>query len=154
MTQPVCTLELARLRRDPIAQTPTPLENACAEAQVPCGQANASYASGAPGPPGAHSLAACWRGVVGVHGEQVEAEPDPTANTVDPVFQVMPSSIASGPYSVTGEPVFPVATRPTALERGDVMWVDTGINLHGYASDFGATWFIGTAPDAQQRDQF
>ena len=29
-----------------------------------------------------------------------------------------------------------------------------GINLHGYASDFGATWFIGTAPDAQQRDQF
>ncbi|HVJ97329.1 MAG TPA: M24 family metallopeptidase, partial [Acidimicrobiia bacterium] len=40
------------------------------------------------------------------------------------------------------------------LERGDVMWVDTGINLFGYASDFGATWIIGQEPNAQQREQF
>ena len=34
-----------------------------------------------------------------------------TSNTVDPVFQVMPRSIADGPFSVTGEPVFPLPTR-------------------------------------------
>ena len=32
---------------------------------------------------------------------------------------------------------------PTSSQAGDVMWVDTGINLHGYASDFGATWIVG-----------
>ena len=273
MTQPVCTLELARLRRDRIAKLHTAMETAGAETLVLCGQANVSYATGARVPPADHMRAAWWRAVVVLNGNEwwphlytefpegapsdfpdehlhgaIEVETDAgaaqlaallprqrlavddapfplwhalagrapmdasavlgpakivktldeqecirqaqainerairdararavpgaratdlsgaflravaelgaTANTVDPVFQVMPSSIASGPYSVTGEPVFPVATRPTALERGDVMWVDTGINLHGYASDFGATWFIGTAPNAQQRDQF
>ena len=34
------------------------------------------------------------------------------------------------------------------------MWVDTGINYEGYASDFGATWIVGRAPDAVERDQF
>ena len=37
---------------------------------------------------------------------------------------------------------------------GDVMWIDTGINLHGYASDFGATWIVGREPDDVERDQF
>jgi Xaa-Pro aminopeptidase len=77
-----------------------------------------------------------------------------TANTVDPVFQVMPRSVADGPFSVTGEVVYPLPTRAQELAAGDVMWVDTGINLYGYASDFGATWVIGRAPDAQQREQF
>jgi len=77
-----------------------------------------------------------------------------TANTVDPVFQVMPKSVAAGPYSVTGEVVYPLPTRPQELAVGDVMWVDTGINLFGYASDYGATWVIGRAPDELQRDQF
>jgi len=76
-----------------------------------------------------------------------------TANTVDPVFQVMPKSVADGPYSVTGEIVYPLPTRPQELRKGDVLWVDTGINMHGYASDFGATWFVGTAPDDAQRVQ-
>ncbi len=39
------------------------------------------------------------------------------ANTVDPVFQVMPPSVGAGPYSVTGEPVFPLPTRPQELAR-------------------------------------
>jgi Xaa-Pro aminopeptidase len=77
-----------------------------------------------------------------------------SANTVDPVFQVMPPSVAAGPYSVTGEPVYPIPTRARTLAAGDVMWVDTGINLHGYASDFGATWFIGNGADASAREQF
>jgi Xaa-Pro aminopeptidase len=77
-----------------------------------------------------------------------------TANTVDPVFQVMPRSVADGPYSVTGEVVYPLPTRARELAAGDVVWVDTGINLHGYASDFGATWFVGAEPDDYQRVQF
>jgi len=82
------------------------------------------------------------------------AELGATANTVDPVFQVMPPSIDAGPFSITGEPVYPLPTRAQQLEAGDVLWVDTGINLHGYASDFGATWIVGREPDSRQRDQF
>ncbi len=82
------------------------------------------------------------------------AELGATANTVDPVFQVMPRAVAEGPFSITGEPVFPIPTRAEALQAGDVLWIDTGINLHGYASDFGATWIIGRAPDAVEREQF
>jgi Xaa-Pro aminopeptidase len=82
------------------------------------------------------------------------AELGATANTVDPVFQVMPRSIASGPYSVTGEPVFPIPTRAHELRDGDVLWVDTGINLHGYASDFGATWIVGREPTSTEANQF
>ena len=54
-------------------------------------------------------------------------------------------------YSVTGEPVFPLPTRPRELAAGDVLWVDTGINLNGYASDFGATWIVGGEPDDRAR---
>jgi Xaa-Pro dipeptidase len=82
------------------------------------------------------------------------AEFGATANTVDPVFQVMPASVGAGPFSLTGEPVYPVPTRNAELATGDVMWIDTGINLHGYASDFGATWIVGREPDSVERDQF
>ena len=85
---------------------------------------------------------------------QAIAELGATANTVDPVFQVMPRSVADGPYSVTGEPVFPIPTRASELGAGDVMWIDSGINLHGYASDFGATWIAGREVDDVERDQF
>jgi Xaa-Pro aminopeptidase len=82
------------------------------------------------------------------------AEFGATANTVDPVFQVMPASVGAGPFSLTGEPVYPIPTRNAELATGDVMWIDTGINLHGYASDFGATWIVGREPDSVERDQF
>jgi Xaa-Pro dipeptidase len=82
------------------------------------------------------------------------AELGATSNTVDPVFQVMPVSIAEGPYSVTGDPVFPLPTRALELEQGDVLWIDTGINLNGYASDFGATWIVGGEPSEQAQAQF
>jgi Xaa-Pro aminopeptidase len=82
------------------------------------------------------------------------AELGATSNTVDPVFQVMPRSIGTGPYSVTGDPVFPLPTEPRKLAAGDVLWVDSGINLNGYASDFGATWFVGNEPTAIARAQF
>ena len=82
------------------------------------------------------------------------AELGATGNTVDPVFQVMPREAAQQGYSVTGEVLFPLPTRPQELRVGDVMWVDTGINLFGYASDFGATWIIGAEPDDTARVQF
>ena len=31
-------------------------------------------------------------------------------NTVDPIWQVMPDSVSSGPYTATGDLVFPIAT--------------------------------------------
>jgi len=40
------------------------------------------------------------------------------------------------------------------LDRGDVLWIDTGINLNGYSSDFGATWIVGGEPDAYAHSQF
>ena len=82
------------------------------------------------------------------------AELGATSNTVDPVFQVMPRAIADGPFSVTGEPVFPLPTRSRELASGDVLWIDTGINLNGYSSDFGATWIVGREPDALARSHF
>jgi Xaa-Pro dipeptidase len=82
------------------------------------------------------------------------AELGATANTVDPVFQVMPRSVGNGPFSVTGDPVFPLPTRMRELAAGDVLWIDTGINLNGYASDFGATWIVGGEPDDDARAQF
>jgi Xaa-Pro aminopeptidase len=81
------------------------------------------------------------------------AELGATANTVDPVFQVMPPSVDAGAYSITGEVVYPLPTRAQELQAGDVIWVDTGINLHGYASDFGATWIVGDTSD-RARVQF
>src|SRR4051812_5435395 len=58
------------------------------------------------------------------------AELGATGNVVDPVFNVMPMSVADGPYSVTGDPVFPLPTRPRELQRSDVLWIDTGISLN------------------------
>jgi Xaa-Pro dipeptidase len=75
-----------------------------------------------------------------------------TANTVDPIWQRMPPRIADGPYSATGDVVFPTPTTDRQLVAGDVLWVDTGIDYEGYASDFGCTFVVG-GPEARHRDQ-
>jgi Xaa-Pro aminopeptidase len=75
-----------------------------------------------------------------------------TANTVDPIWQVMPRRIADGPYTATGDVVFPTPTTARELAAGDVIWVDTGIDYEGYASDFGCTFVVG-GPGARHRDQ-
>jgi len=75
-----------------------------------------------------------------------------TANTVDPIWQVMPPRIADGPYSATGDVVFPTPTTNRELTPGDVVWVDTGIDYEGYASDFGCTFVVG-GPDARHHAQ-
>jgi Xaa-Pro dipeptidase len=76
-----------------------------------------------------------------------------TSNTVDPVWQAMPLSIAAGPYSATGDVVFPTVTTDRPFVDGDVVWVDNGISYEGYQSDFGHTWVVGRQPDARQRAQ-
>ena len=54
----------------------------------------------------------------------------------------------------TGDVVFPTVTTDRVLAKGDVIWVDTGVTLAGYDSDFGRTWIVGASPTAAQRDQF
>jgi Xaa-Pro dipeptidase len=77
-----------------------------------------------------------------------------TSNTVEPIFQVMPRRIADGPYTATGDLVFPTVTKHEPVADADVIWVDTGIDYHGYKSDFGRTWVVGGRVDDRQRDQF
>jgi Xaa-Pro dipeptidase len=273
MTSSLCTLDLARMRRDRVAKLRAAMDAAGVETLVCCNEANVSYATGARAPASDHIRASWWRAIAVVHrddpsphlytefpegspsdlpsdhlhpaieveaavgaGELVAmlptgrlaiddapfplwkalsgrdvadgvavlaaakitktldelecirqaqaineramrtvrgvaqpeipatdlsgaflraiAELGATCNTVDPIFQVMPASVASGPFSVTGDPVFPLPTRAQKLAAGDVLWIDTGINLNGYASDFGATWIIGGNPDERARTQF
>jgi Xaa-Pro aminopeptidase len=70
------------------------------------------------------------------------------------VWDVVPRSLADLPYTATGHLSFPTPTANRALEAGDVLFTDSGIDLHGFASDFGRTWAVGPAPDARRRDQF
>lgn len=77
-----------------------------------------------------------------------------TSNSVDPIWQPMPPSIADGPYTTNGDVAFPLVTTDAFLCDGDVIWVDTGIGFEGYASDFGRTWIVGRSPTAQQQSQF
>jgi Xaa-Pro aminopeptidase len=77
-------------------------------------------------------------------------------NGIDPIWQVMPRSLADGPWTVHGDVAFPTPSAPRALAEGDVIWVDTGIHVGGYASDFGRTWIAGEdpRPSARQQEQF
>jgi Xaa-Pro aminopeptidase len=76
------------------------------------------------------------------------------ANILDPIWQVMPSRIADGPWTTTGDLACPLSSTERQLIEGDVLWVDTGISYGGFHSDFGRTWVVGREPDAVQRAQF
>jgi Xaa-Pro aminopeptidase len=76
------------------------------------------------------------------------------ANILDPIWQVMPSRIADGPWTTTGGLACPLLSTERELAEGDVLWVDTGISYAGFHSDFGRTWIVGREPDARQRAQF
>lgn len=76
------------------------------------------------------------------------------ANILDPIWQVMPSRIADGPWTTTGDLACPLLSTERELAEGDVLWVDTGISYNGFHSDFGRTWIVGREPDARQRAQF
>jgi Xaa-Pro dipeptidase len=76
------------------------------------------------------------------------------ANILDPIWQVMPASVADGPWTTHSDIACPLLTTERELEEGDVLWVDTGISFAGFASDFGRTWLVGTGPTPRQQAQF
>ena len=76
------------------------------------------------------------------------------ANTLDPIWQIMPRSMGDGPWTTHGGLACPLLTTERELLRGDVLWIDTSITYRGMHSDFGRTWVIGEEPSARQRDQF
>jgi Xaa-Pro aminopeptidase len=77
-----------------------------------------------------------------------------TGNTVDPIWNVIPLSVADGPFTLTGHVPFPLPPSGRVLEKGDVIFNDTGIDFEGWASDFGRTWCVGAEPDAHQQSQY
>lgn len=76
------------------------------------------------------------------------------ANVFDPMWQVMPASVADGPWTTTGGLACPLLNTERPLEAGDVLWSDASISYAGFHSDFGRTWIVGQEPNARQREQF
>jgi Xaa-Pro aminopeptidase len=78
-----------------------------------------------------------------------------TANMLEAIWQVMPSTKASGGvWTTTGDLALPLLTTEKELERGDVLWTDVSITYEGYCSDFGRTWLVGDEPSDRQQAQF
>jgi Xaa-Pro aminopeptidase len=76
------------------------------------------------------------------------------ANILDPIWQVMPNSIAEGPWTTTGDLALPLLSTSRELVEGDVLWADLGLSYEGVHTDFGRTWVVGREPNAVQRLQF
>jgi Xaa-Pro dipeptidase len=77
-----------------------------------------------------------------------------TANMLEAIWQVMPSSRAAGAWTTHGDLALPLLTTDRALVAGDVLWTDVSISYRGYCSDFGRTWLVGENPSPRQQDQF
>jgi len=78
-----------------------------------------------------------------------------TGNVIDPIWQATPDAIASGPFTVHGDVAFPTGSTDRILRQDDLVLVDTGMSYHGYASDFGRTWLVGThSVTPRQRGHF
>lgn len=78
-----------------------------------------------------------------------------TANMLEPIWQVMPTTRTSGAvWTTTGDLALPLLSTERKLERGDVLWTDMSITYNGYCSDFGRTWLVGEKPSDRQHAQF
>ncbi|CAN5346859.1 Xaa-Pro peptidase family protein [soil metagenome] len=77
-----------------------------------------------------------------------------TANMLEAIWQVMPTSKAEGTWTTTGDLALPLLTTERQLDAGDVLWTDVSITYTGYCSDFGRTWTVGQEPTPRQQDQF
>jgi len=77
-----------------------------------------------------------------------------SANGIDPIWQVMAPTRELGPWTLHGDLAYPTVTTDRFLREGDVIWVDSGISWHGYASDYGRTWTTGAGPNATQQEHF
>lgn len=79
------------------------------------------------------------------------AELGNTPNMIDPIFERIPRTRTGGPRTSTGHIAFPTGVGNVAFADGDLVWVDAGIGVHGYASDFGRTWVVGRDPTPDER---
>ncbi len=77
-----------------------------------------------------------------------------TANMLEAIWQVMPTSKAEGTWTTHGDLALPLLTTERELAAGDVLWTDVSITYDGYCSDFGRTWLVGEEPSARQQAQF
>jgi Xaa-Pro aminopeptidase len=77
-----------------------------------------------------------------------------TPNLIDPIFEVVPRRRDGGWRTSTGHIAFPTGVGDPTFAEGDLVWVDTGVGVHGYASDFGRTWVIGRDPTDVERRLF
>jgi Xaa-Pro dipeptidase len=77
-----------------------------------------------------------------------------TANMLEAIWQVMPTTKAEGVWTTTGDLALPLLTTERELAKGDVLWTDVSITYNGYCSDFGRTWLVGQEPTARQHAQF
>jgi len=77
-----------------------------------------------------------------------------TANMLEAIWQVMPSTKAEGTWTTHGDLALPLLTTERELAAGDVLWTDVSITYTGFCSDFGRTWLVGDTPSARQHDQF
>ena len=69
-----------------------------------------------------------------------------TGNVIDPIWQPMTPRIADGPFTPHADLAFPTPSTDRILVDGDLVFVDTGLDYRGYASDFGRTWVVGIDP--------
>ncbi len=77
-----------------------------------------------------------------------------TTNMLEAIWQVMPSSRATGVWTTHGDLALPLLPTDRELAAGDVLWTDISITYAGYCSDFGRTWIVGDKPTPRQQDQF
>ena len=77
-----------------------------------------------------------------------------TANMLEAIWQVMPSSREAGVWTTHGDLALPLLPTARELAAGDVLWTDISFSYAGYCSDFGRTWIVGEQPTPRQHDQF
>ena len=73
---------------------------------------------------------------------------------IDPIFQPMPRNLSDGPRTSTGHVAFPTGVGDPLFNEEDLVWVDTGIGVEGYASDYGRTWVVGRDPSSAEQGLF
>jgi Xaa-Pro aminopeptidase len=49
---------------------------------------------------------------------------------------------------------FPTGVGDPLFNEEDLVWVDTGIGVEGYASDYGRTWVVGRDPSSAEQGLF
>src|SRR5439155_25974645 len=107
MTNPLCTLDLARMRKDRMSKMRDAMTESGIDAHILCLQSNVSYATGARLPTADHVRAAGWRPVRGVQ-------------RADPWRHLLPELPQGSPPEVPGPRRHPAVELEVAAGRGDL----------------------------------